>query len=74
MDDEDPDKDDGGPTRGSLRRPLICILGYDDRDDDVASRHSDRPNGEDWFSTDTVNVEDCWDCRKKQEDPYNACS
>lgn len=56
MDDEDPNESDGGPACRSLRLPPIRIFGYDDGDDDVAGRHSDRPDRKNWFPADAVNV------------------
>ena len=42
MDDEKPDHDDGGPTCGLVRRPLILVLGGDDGLES-ASQRAQRP-------------------------------
>ena len=61
MDDEEPDHGHGCPTSCLVRGPLIFVLRYDDRNDDMACRHSNSTDSEDGFATELVDVQDCWD-------------
>lgn len=61
MDDEEPDHGDGSPASGSVRVPLVLVLGEDTRDDEVAGRHADGSDYQDGFAAEVVDPDDGWD-------------
>lgn len=63
----------GCPTRCGLRGPLVFVLGYDDRDNNVARRHPYRANREDGFATQPVNVQHCRDGGDEHDNADHAC-
>jgi len=45
--------------------PFALVAGEDDGDNEVTETHAEATDGESRLSSDTVNVEDRWDCGNK---------